>query len=264
VECGTRDLHSGVYGGTVREAMPDLIYLLNELVAPDGSILIPGIMDSVCPLLPEELEIYKDIDFDLEDFQQDAGFKELRFPGDKDLTLMNRWRFPCLTIHGIQGAYDKPGAGVVIPRKVIGKFSLRLVPNQDPEAVCELVKTFVKAKWELRGSPNKMLIYQADEGTKPWCANPFHPSFKAARQAVAWAYGKMPDMVREGGTVDNLLVFQKFTGKNIVLLPMGASDDRAHTTNEKINKVNYIEGTKVFAAFLHEIGKIENKEDFNV
>lgn len=48
----------------------------------------------------------------------------------------------------------------------------------------------------------------ADEGTKPWCANPFHPAFKAAKQAIAWAYSKMPDMVREGGSVDNLLVFQ--------------------------------------------------------
>lgn len=71
---------------------------------------------------------------------------------------MNRWRFPCLTIHGIQGSFDKPGAGVVIPRKVIGKFSLRLVPNQDPEAISELVKTFMKEKWEARGSPNKMLV----------------------------------------------------------------------------------------------------------
>lgn len=70
---------------------------------------------------------------------------------------MNRWRFPSLTIHGIQGAFDRPGARVVIPRKVIGKFSIRLVPNQDPESIEQLVKTFIKAKWEERGSPNKML-----------------------------------------------------------------------------------------------------------
>lgn len=63
--------------------MPDLIYLLNELVDTDGSIRIPGIMDNVCPILPEEEELYKDIDFDLEDYQEDAGFKALRFPGDK-------------------------------------------------------------------------------------------------------------------------------------------------------------------------------------
>ncbi len=63
--------------------MPDLIWLLNQLVAQDGSILIPGIMDNVCPLLPEEEELYKDIDFDLQDYQDDAGFRALRFPENK-------------------------------------------------------------------------------------------------------------------------------------------------------------------------------------
>ncbi|OXA59701.1 Cytosolic non-specific dipeptidase [Folsomia candida] len=241
VECGTKDLHSGVYGGTVYEAMPDLIWLMSQLSAADGTILIPGILDKVCPMLPEEEELYKNIDFDLEEYQQDAGFRALRFPGNKTATLMNRWRFPSLTIHGIQGAFDRPGARVVIPRKVIGKFSIRLVPNQDPESI-------------------EQLIYMADEGLKPWCANPFHPSFKAARQAIGWTYSQIPDMIREGGSVDKLMSFQESTGKNIVLLPMGASDDRAHAPNEKINKTNYIQGTKVFAAFLQEIGKLEKAD----
>lgn len=48
----------------------------------------------------------------------------------------------------------------------------------------------------------------ADDGMRPWCANPFHPSFKAARQAVGWAYGKIPDMIREGGTLERVLAFQ--------------------------------------------------------
>ena len=34
-------------------------------------------------------------------------------------------------------------------------------------------------------------------------------------------------------------------GKNVILLPMGASDDGAHSQNEKIDIRNYIEGTKV-------------------
>jgi cytosolic nonspecific dipeptidase len=38
-----------------------------------------------------------------------------------------------LSIHGVQGAFDGTGAKTVIPRKVIGKFSIRLVPDQDPK-----------------------------------------------------------------------------------------------------------------------------------
>lgn len=54
----------------------------------------------------------------------------------------------------------------------------------------------------------KKQIYMADEGLKPWCANPFHPSFKAARQAIGWTYSQIPDMIREGGSVDKLMSFQ--------------------------------------------------------
>jgi Cys-Gly metallodipeptidase DUG1 len=45
-----RDLHSGVFGGTIHEPMTDLVHLMSKLVSPSGEILIPGIMDSVAPV----------------------------------------------------------------------------------------------------------------------------------------------------------------------------------------------------------------------
>lgn len=53
--------------------------------------------------------------------------------------LMHRWRYPSLSLHGIEGAFSAPGAKTVIPRKVIGKFSIRLVPNMNPEEVTKHV-----------------------------------------------------------------------------------------------------------------------------
>lgn len=54
----------------------------------------------------------------------------------KDI-LMHRWRYPSLSLHGIEGAFSGSGAKTVIPRKVVGKFSIRLVPNMTPEVVSE-------------------------------------------------------------------------------------------------------------------------------
>lgn len=51
--------------------------------------------------------------------------------------LMHRWRYPSLSLHGIEGAFSGSGAKTVIPRKVIGKFSIRLVPDMTPEVVSE-------------------------------------------------------------------------------------------------------------------------------
>lgn len=69
---------------------------------------------------------------------------------------MARWRNPSLSLHGIEGAFSEPGAKTVIPRKVIGKFSIRIVPNQTPESVSKLVIDYLNKQWEARHSPNKM------------------------------------------------------------------------------------------------------------
>ena len=179
VQCCEQDLHSGVYGGIVHEAVDDLIYLMASLKEPNGKILIKGIMDDVLPMTPEEESLYENIDFDVKEFkvrfvnrhakplnsydislmtQINIKFiahifylkskKEVRVTNygntlqknDKKSLLMARWRYPSLTIHGIQGAFSGEGVKTVVPSKVAGKFSIRTVPNMDLEQVRKLVK----------------------------------------------------------------------------------------------------------------------------
>lgn len=77
---------------------------------------------------------------------------------DKKQLLMHRWRYPSLSIHGIEGAFYEPGQKTVIPRKVIGKFSIRIVPNQTIAEVERLVLAHLNAKWAERGSPNSFKV----------------------------------------------------------------------------------------------------------
>ncbi|CAG7833368.1 unnamed protein product [Allacma fusca] len=255
VEGGIKDLHSGVFGGSVHEPMADLIWLLDQLTGQDGKILVPGIMNDVPEKTPDEQKLYDAIEFSLEDFRSDIGVSQIRFPQSKSKTLMHRWRYPALSIHGIQGAFSDPGAKTVIPRKVIGKFSIRLVPNQTPDQVEKVVQAYIKEKWESRQSPNTMKL-KLESGGKPWSANPNHPNYRAASKATEYVYNEVPFMTREGGSIPVTLTLQETTKKNVLLLPMGASDDGAHSQNEKIDIRNYIEGTKVMAAYLYEVGQI--------
>ena len=55
-------------------------------------------------------------------------------------------------------------------------------------------------------------------------------------------FGTDPDMTREGGSIPVTLTLQEATGKNVMLLPLGACDDGAHSQNEKMDRKNYIEG----------------------
>ncbi|XP_046677612.1 cytosolic non-specific dipeptidase isoform X1 [Homalodisca vitripennis] len=255
VECAKKDLHSGLYGGTLTEAMSDLIYILNTLVDVNGKILITGIYKDVAPVTDAEKETYKHIDFESKDFQEEIGCNQLLHNAEKAAILMSRWRHPSLSIHGIEGAYSEPGAKSVIPKKVIGKFSLRLVPNQDLKKVEACVIDYLNKKWEERKSANNFKVTHM-HGGNPWMSDPNHPHYEAAKKAIKHAYNVEPDLTREGGSIPITLTLQDITGKSVLLLPMGACDDGAHSQNEKIDIRNYIEGTKMMAAYLFEVGKL--------
>ncbi|KAK3592564.1 hypothetical protein CHS0354_000893 [Potamilus streckersoni] len=255
VECAAKDLHSGIFGGTVHEAMTDLVTLLGSLVDLHGKIMIPGIYDSVAPVTEEEKNSYGPIDFDKEEYMQDIGTKKL-IHAEKEDVLMARWRHPSLSIHGIEGAFSGAGAKTVIPRKVIGKFSIRLVPHMHPKEVEKLVRQHLEKVHNESGSPNPLKVTMG-HGGKPWVSDFNHPNYVAARRAIKTVFGTEPDLTREGGSIPVTLTFQEVTEKNVLLLPIGACDDGAHSQNEKIDKSNYINGIKLLGAYMTEIAKAE-------
>ena len=163
VRCAEQDLHSGVLGGTVHEAMTDLIKLMSTLVdSQTGTILVDGIMDDVAPVTDEEEKLYESIDFDLENFKDENKVKSVSnalLKKDKKSLLMARWRYPTLSLHGIEGAFSDTGAKTVIPAKVIGKFSLRLVPDQDPNRIEQVVKKHLMKEFEKVRFYSPFLLY---------------------------------------------------------------------------------------------------------
>ncbi|KAL8303309.1 hypothetical protein RB601_007902 [Gaeumannomyces tritici] len=251
------DLHSGVFGGTAQEPMTDLVRVLGTLVDTSGKILIPGINEQVAPITAEEETLYDNISFTMETLHESLGSKTTIFE-DKKPTLMARWRYPSLSLHGVEGAFSAPGAKTVIPAKVIGKFSIRTVPDMEIEKTNELVYKYVKEQFAKLGSKNTLNVYAQHTG-KWWVASPNHWNFTAAAKAVERVWGVAPDFTREGGSIPVTLTFEQATGKNVLLLPMGSSTDGAHSINEKLDKRNYIEGIKLLGAYLHYVAEEPKK-----
>lgn len=254
VECAKMDLHSGVFGGTVHEAMTDVVALMSSLVDVNGRILVPGVGDKVKALSPDEEALYHPIDFDMGDYQKDIGAKKLIHDRKQDV-LMHRWRYPSLSLHGIEGAFSGSGAKTVIPRRVVGKFSIRLVPDQEPAEIQQHVTAHLEKVQRDRGSPNTIRVSMG-HGGRPWVSDFNHPNYVAGRKAMKRVFGVEPDLTREGGSIPVTLTFQEATGKNVMLLPIGSCDDGAHSQNEKINRSNYIKGIKVLAAYMDEVSKV--------
>uniref|UniRef100_A0A8D3AL56 Peptidase M20 dimerisation domain-containing protein n=1 Tax=Scophthalmus maximus TaxID=52904 RepID=A0A8D3AL56_SCOMX len=257
VEGPKQDLHSGVYGGAVIEPMTDLIGILDTLISPSGKILIPGIREAVAPLTDEEWKMYQDIQFDVDNYKSRVGVNELMYNNKVDL-LAHVWRYPTVSIHGIEGAFSDAGSKTVIPAKVTAKFSIRQVPNMEPAMVKKQVTDYLHSVFAKRKSPNRLKVTMVI-GAKPWLADTRHPLYEAGKAAVKRVFDMDPDLIREGGTIPIARTFQDVTGKSIIMMPIGGFDDGLHSQNEKMSRYNYIEGTKLFITYLNEVSQIKKQ-----
>lgn len=253
-----QDLHSGVFGGSAQEPMTDMVRLLASLVDTDGHILIPGINDQVAPITDSESALYPNIAYTMADLHESLGSETSIHP-TKEQTLMARWRYPSLSIHGIEGAFSTGGAKTVIPAKVTGKFSIRTVPNMDSATVTQLVKDHCTTAFASLKSKNTLDVQLMHDGNW-WVSSPSHWNFRAAGRAVQQVFGVEPDLTREGGSIPVTLTFERATGKNVLLLPMGSSTDAAHSVDEKLDRRNYVEGIKLLGAYLHYVAGEERGE----
>jgi len=181
--------------------MTDLVLLMSKLVDPSGNILIPGVDDMVniadaeeryhitiqCTLpriliTTKTREIYNRLDYSIADIEESVG-APIALSDDKVQVLMGRMRLPSLSLHGIEGAFYSTGAKTVIPAKVTGKFSLRLVPPQTPESVNPLVTSYLEEEFKKLKSKN-ILKLEYLHGGRPWMADFKHWNFEAAKAAT--------------------------------------------------------------------------------
>lgn len=254
VVAGTHDFHSGQFGGATHEAMPDLVDLFDSLVDAAGNITVEGIYDDVRPVTEEERYLYRDIDFDLNEYRWETGVSRLAHE-DKVETLVRRWRQPSLSLHGISGAYSEPGEPQLVPTRVHGKFSIRTVADQKPEKVKECVTKHLETRFAQRNSPNRLTVTMTHSAST-WFTDPKTPHFKAAAAAVEYVHGVEPDLICEGGTLGTAPALQKYVCRNTLLMPINRAGSAAHAQNEHTVLRDYINGAKQFAAYWHEIAKL--------
>ena len=180
--------------------MIELSHLFASLIDTEGNIQIDGLSDQVLPVTDEERKMYTNIDFECEQYRSEVGCGRL-LTNDKIDLLMRRWRFPSLSIHGIQGAFAEPGEKTVIPGKVIGKFSIRLVPAMTPEHVEKAVVDHVMKIHDELKTQNKVSCFLGKGPSVPWVTDPKNENFNAAAEAIKLIRKVEPDLTREGCSI---------------------------------------------------------------
>lgn len=248
-----RDLHSGTFGGSVRNPLNALGLILSKLQHPEsGKILIPGFYDDVKPLADWEREEFAKLPFDEEAYKQDLGVDTL-FGEEGYSTRERTWTRPTCDVNGVFGGYMGQGAKTVIASWGGAKISMRLVPDQDPTKIRELFTAYVSEV----APPGVQVDVQYIHGADPVVFDPKGPLIDAALDAMEDVWGARPVRVREGGSIPIVGTMAEVLEAPVLLLGFGLPDDRLHSPNEKFNISHFHNGVRSVARLLDRVGTID-------
>ncbi len=245
------DLHSGVFGGAVQNPANALAHIIAALKGTDGRILVPGFYDDVVPLSDRDREAFAALPFEDEAYRAEHGLSApVGEPGYT--TLERRGARPTLDVNGIWGGFQGEGAKTIIPASAHAKISCRLVVNQRPERIYELVREHI-----LRVAPEGCRVEVTNLGGGLPSLTPMdHPATQAAVRAIEATFGRQPLFIREGGSIPVCASFESILGLPVVLLGFANPDCNAHAPNESMILANYETGIRTIARYWDELASI--------
>ena len=237
-----RDLHSG-FGGAAPNPAMTLARILASLKDSDEHITVPGFYDDVRDPDPDEVaRWHRSSDEELKSL---FGVDEL--VGEEGFGLDERmWVRPTLEVNGIVGGFTGTGMKTVIGAKALAKVSMRLVPDQDPDAILAALDKYVTSMSTpgVRASVTKL------EAAPPVLCGYDHAGAKAAAKAFEEAFGRPAVLVRSGGSVPVATAFNEAVDAPMVISGIATKDCGAHGPNERLYLANYFGGIEMVVRFL--------------
>jgi acetylornithine deacetylase/succinyl-diaminopimelate desuccinylase-like protein len=239
-----RDLHSGVYGGGVANPINVLCEMIASLKDENGRITIPGFYDHVQDLTQDERDALNAAPFDLEEYKRDLQIDDVA--GEAGYTTIERTSVrPTLDVNGIWGGYIGEGAKTVLPSRANAKISMRLVPNQTDEEICNLFskhfESIAPASVKVKVTPH--------HGGLPYVTPTDSIEYEAAALAMEESFGIKPIPTRGGGSIPIVALFEQELGRKSILMGFGLDIDALHSPNESYGLFNYYKGIETIPLF---------------
>ena len=243
-----KDLHSGMYGGAAINPIRVLSRILGNMHDDQGRITIPDFYDGVTELPDAIRQQWQSLAFDHAKFLGSVG---LSVPaGEQDRTPLEMiWSRPTAEINGIWGGYTGDGFKTVLPSEAHAKVSFRLVGDQDPFAIRENFRAWVRGQL-----PADCTVEFHGHGNSPAGVMAIDdPAFEAARAALTEEWGRAAAYVGCGGSIPIAGYFKTYLGMDAMLLGFGRDDDQIHSPNEKYDLECFHKGIRSWARVLAKL-----------
>lgn len=239
-----KDLHSGVYGGAVGNPINILAKMIASLQDKNNKITIPGFYADVEVVSKKERKSMNEAPYSEASYKRSLKIKEIH--GEKGYTTLERTSIrPTLDVNGIWGGYIGEGAKTVLPSKAYAKISMRLVPNQTPEAITKLFSDHFK-----KIAPDSVKVkVTPHHGGDPVVVSTDSDEYRAAEKAMKKTFGKVPIPQRGGGSIPIVALFKKVLKVDSILMGFGLDSDDIHSPNEHFGLFNFYRGIETIPYF---------------
>jgi acetylornithine deacetylase/succinyl-diaminopimelate desuccinylase-like protein len=244
------DQHSGQQGGGIANPIQGLAQIIASMKGTNGKITVPGFYDDVIDLTVEDRAAFARIPFDEAAYIAELGIPDVF--GEEGYTTRERlWGRPTLEMNGIWGGWQGSGIKTVLPAEAHAKITCRLVANQKPDAIFDLLRAHIDAACPkgLRVSVTR-LAGSAD----PFLVPAGHNASTTAAEVLAEVYGKAPYITRTGGSIPVMTMLLKELGVHATVFAFGMNDENLHAPNEFFRLSNFRTGQTAYCKLMERLG----------
>lgn len=243
------DIHSGLYGGLVQNPLHVAGKIIGSFHDEQGRINLPGYYDDVIAAAPEEKQRIE-AGFPAETLLEGAGVGQ--FWGEAIAPAAERATvYPTLDVVGMWGGYQGPGIKTIIPAEANFKITMRLAPDQGPAQVAQALKKYVES------FATDTVQVECDIGEEAWYfqLETAGPWLEAVQSAIEATIGQRAQLVRTGGSIPILGVFNRLIGLPITAFAFGEGEG-IHSPNEYLKIDSFFTGLEAAVRLYHNLGAV--------
>ncbi len=243
------DMHSGMYGGTIRNPLHALAELIAGLHDGDGRVAVAGFYDGVADPTPEQRGQYARVPFDETAYLAATGVPELY--GERGWSTYEReWIRPTLEVNGMWGGFQGDGTKTVLPATAHAKITCRLVADQQPARILELVSAHL-----MRHAPAGVRVrcQPSEVHGAPYLVPADHPGNRAAAAVLERLYGRAPLHTGSGGSIPVCGLLLEELGIHTIGFSFALDDEGAHGPNEFFRLASFRRAQEAYCLILQEL-----------
>ena len=243
-----KDLHSGRYGGCVRNALHEMARLVSSLHDSGGRVAVEGFFDGSIPPTDRQRTDTAAFPYDEAAFFSDVGGASYGEPGysaRERVTLR-----PSIDVNGLYGGYTGFGGKTIVPCEATAKISARVVTGQDPRLVLDAVLGHLKKQCP---ADCVLDVVAMTVGAPASTLAPDHPLVLAAESVLKQITGSDAVHVRLGATVPVTSIFKETLGIDTLMFGYNLPDEDVHAPNEFFRVQSIEEGARGWTLLLEEL-----------